>query len=447
MDEQINLQELENFIEMLDKKNKRDAEKREPLYALADMLAAKNITTLRKMGHFHSIKNSSRMDKPTIIPLLLDKLQDKHIIRLIMLSLDKTSLYLYYDLYRNEPFEDNVLVFSVLYVLKAAGLLSIYFYENRNHYIIPNEIREILSELVADGIINEWEHNELLHVYAKAATNLYGFITMEDFVKIFNRQNKDKTDVQDSFYSLVPHSIEGTDYYFCEDYIVNSDFEDDDGDELIDIIEEAAMKPRYIPKKKEFLKYADPNYVEETPQLDNFRSYLIDELFAEPDTADEIVREMFFMSCRGEDIQAYLDCLSDNEITIEISHAQDILNLIVDLKNNTRLWTNNGHTPNELYTNPRKSFQSQLKPIVKTTTINFNKVFRKRAGNEPEDAAGNESEDEAGNEPKDAAGNEPKGAAGNTAPRTPLRVIKAGRNDPCPCGSGKKYKNCCGRDL
>ena len=22
---------------------------------------------------------------------------------------------------------------------------------------------------------------------------------------------------------------------------------------------------------------------------------------------------------------------------------------------------------------------------------------------------------------------------------------KVGRNDPCPCGSGKKYKNCCGR--
>jgi len=21
-----------------------------------------------------------------------------------------------------------------------------------------------------------------------------------------------------------------------------------------------------------------------------------------------------------------------------------------------------------------------------------------------------------------------------------------GRNDPCPCGSGKKYKKCCGRD-
>lgn len=27
--------------------------------------------------------------------------------------------------------------------------------------------------------------------------------------------------------------------------------------------------------------------------------------------------------------------------------------------------------------------------------------------------------------------------------RAPKRVSKTGRNDPCPCGSGKKYKNCC----
>ncbi|HHX66152.1 MAG TPA: hypothetical protein GX702_14840, partial [Chloroflexi bacterium] len=33
------------------------------------------------------------------------------------------------------------------------------------------------------------------------------------------------------------------------------------------------------------------------------------------------------------------------------------------------------------------------------------------------------------------------GAAGSTA--EPRRTRKVGRNDPCPCGSGKKYKNCC----
>lgn len=25
------------------------------------------------------------------------------------------------------------------------------------------------------------------------------------------------------------------------------------------------------------------------------------------------------------------------------------------------------------------------------------------------------------------------------------RYNKVGRNDPCPCGSGKKYKHCCGK--
>ena len=33
-------------------------------------------------------------------------------------------------------------------------------------------------------------------------------------------------------------------------------------------------------------------------------------------------------------------------------------------------------------------------------------------------------------------------------PAVPKRAAKSvGRNDPCPCGSGKKYKNCCGRNV
>ena len=39
---------------------------------------------------------------------------------------------------------------------------------------------------------------------------------------------------------------------------------------------------------------------------------------------------------------------------------------------------------------------------------------------------------------------------GSNQPQQPRRVKpteKGGRNDPCPCGSGKKYKNCCGKDV
>jgi preprotein translocase subunit SecA len=33
------------------------------------------------------------------------------------------------------------------------------------------------------------------------------------------------------------------------------------------------------------------------------------------------------------------------------------------------------------------------------------------------------------------------------ASRMERSKVKVGRNDPCPCGSGKKYKHCCGRNL
>ena len=39
----------------------------------------------------------------------------------------------------------------------------------------------------------------------------------------------------------------------------------------------------------------------------------------------------------------------------------------------------------------------------------------------------------------------PPGMAGT--PARPAATPRVGRNDPCPCGSGKKYKKCCGRNL
>ncbi|MGN0689766.1 MAG: preprotein translocase subunit SecA [Oscillospiraceae bacterium] len=44
---------------------------------------------------------------------------------------------------------------------------------------------------------------------------------------------------------------------------------------------------------------------------------------------------------------------------------------------------------------------------------------------------------------KPAAANAPSSGDGSLAGRT-IRKAKVGDNDPCPCGSGKKYKKCCG---
>ncbi|MBI5560730.1 MAG: SEC-C domain-containing protein, partial [Deltaproteobacteria bacterium] len=41
-----------------------------------------------------------------------------------------------------------------------------------------------------------------------------------------------------------------------------------------------------------------------------------------------------------------------------------------------------------------------------------------------------------------------RGGGPEKEPSKPVPVksaVRAGRNDPCPCGSGKKYKKCCGK--
>ena len=36
------------------------------------------------------------------------------------------------------------------------------------------------------------------------------------------------------------------------------------------------------------------------------------------------------------------------------------------------------------------------------------------------------------------------GGMGETVAPSPRPSLRTGRNDPCPCGSGKKFKKCCG---
>jgi uncharacterized protein YecA (UPF0149 family) len=38
-----------------------------------------------------------------------------------------------------------------------------------------------------------------------------------------------------------------------------------------------------------------------------------------------------------------------------------------------------------------------------------------------------------------------RGGDGSVSTTVKRDEKKVGRNDPCPCGSGKKYKKCCGK--
>ena len=76
-------------------------------------------------------------------------------------------------------------------------------------------------------------------------------------------------------------------------------------------------------------------------------------------------------------------------------------------------------------------------------------VFRTRIGIEPPAVRGAPQRITLIHDSADGMGmrgmRQPDEPSPGAAKRKPVKVgKKVGRNDPCPCGSGKKFKKCCG---
>ena len=86
----------------------------------------------------------------------------------------------------------------------------------------------------------------------------------------------------------------------------------------------------------------------------------------------------------------------------------------------------------------------QMNLDIRTDVVKFLMNARKREGNMQRTTSVKITGEGFENTVKDLSGQAPRKTGGNvTVVNT---TPKVGRNDPCPCGSGKKYKNCCGKN-
>ena len=131
------------------------------------------------------------------------------------------------------------------------------------------------------------------------------------------------------------------------------------------------------------------------PAVCTLRSYLDehvpdgenDRTFAD-EVIDELVDFMAFGPGDAKTVRTYFEILEDHGLKPDEAHLKRLLDLLMNMTSAMPCWINNGWAPAELHdaATGRKTFYN------------------------------------------------PDGS-----------VMKVGRNDPCPCGSGKKYKKCCGK--
>lgn len=152
----------------------------------------------------------------------------------------------------------------------------------------------------------------------------------------------------------------------------------------------------YYPfKAEQLLQAGAPDFVERNMSFRSFVRFILTNYSVTEEEADEVVTELTWSIQNGLPLHACIETLQEQFEMEDDAIAAGFVAHLTALNNNTRLWALKGYTPAEL---------------------------------SPSGSAG-------------AAG-KPGTTAGTTAPIAGGR--KVGRNDPCPCGSGKKYKKCCG---
>ena len=139
-----------------------------------------------------------------------------------------------------------------------------------------------------------------------------------------------------------------------------------------------------------------------------------------------------------DDLQCFLEENHLDQITEK--EMAEFLRLYTNLQNHTRMPCNRVYTPTELhdllsqdsYAEPSISFGENIQRQLRDGSLDLNELKTDIISADIPD----ESLRQSMLEQLDGITNEP---------RVPVRHTNVGRNEPCPCGSGKKYKKCCGR--
>lgn len=114
---------------------------------------------------------------------------------------------------------------------------------------------------------------------------------------------------------------------------------------------------------------------------------------------------------------------------LPMEKVHQALELLQACYNSTNLRANRGWAPDKLF---RKYGGSQRPPTLVPVSTKAAELLRQ--ADQELAARGIQVDYESGFSSMAAIGQHGE-----------IRKIKVGRNDPCPCGSGKKYKKCCGR--
>lgn len=265
------------------------------------------------------------------------------------------------------------------------GLVTV----NGAFFITPDDVVEKIKMYLTPDIIDKHKKYDWLTDCLTICEWYYIITPIEILLKLFNSR-KDISSTEDEIRQIL--NDESFEKY--GQFVWN-------GDELIpeeaikagDFVKQLRKgqfgKAFYIPDEQEIRSFAACLYPVDEPAYIRLGEYIMEKCQDEY-TKDMILMKAFIDINEHRRLQDLVDFMEENDLIAESEkELERIVELYVDVHNNTRIAWNRGNKPSDVL----------------------------------------------------MADPEMGGRKNAAAPKEK----KVGRNDPCPCGSGKKYKHCCGK--
>lgn len=354
--------------------------------------------------------------------------------------------------YRLSIFDDRAIeIFK-----KGIGKFYRYTDEERDTVNVLNEMefaavgRDDAGEdilFVFDDVAEVWQgvKNEKFDAYRKRASwvwkclywteEMYGYTPIENFLDVINVK-KELRMTADELIEIFDHFPLDQLWTVRLDDIFLSTIYATDPDRLYDLRVRQQGKDYYIPTAAEVEELFDTCALLSTPAYQKMKKYMTKNLHLAEREAEDILLDLWDMLSTEDDFHESLQWFMDQFEFSNDKQAGDILNLFMPLSNNTRMIANKGHTPSEL--SGRIKFGPGNMPVITAGSSLAAGMLAEAAPEIRKMGFGLDLESNAADIP---VMDLPNGLDG------PVKMSqkKVYPNDPCPCGSGKKFKKCCGK--
>ncbi|MCD8332095.1 MAG: SEC-C domain-containing protein [Oscillospiraceae bacterium] len=297
--------------------------------------------------------------------------------------------------------------------------------------------------------------SRLLRKYFNAAANLYGIIPLNELYEIITSQNRSLVTRSEflAFAKIARHECEGyhilsqSDLYlngpatpFMDYEVVDISLIDDDLRTYHETLRGQQGKPYYVPEKKTFLAYADFSYWEPTPEATALREFLLTRISPEEELLNIVFQNIYYnVRCLNADLGQIIDLLDRIGVKFKSTHEiHTFAKIYTAFCNNARLQCNRGYTPNEL---SAMTAPEDRVPM----SISLGPNIRRAIADGTMDADALRQDLLTMDMPNEALRFSLLKELADASKAAAPKAKKVGRNELCPCGSGKKYKHCCGR--